>query len=68
MGQKANCPKCGEELKVSLVCLACGDDPISSAGLGALLKAPSLRSPNETDDEKTKKPRHPEGSRDSRNC
>lgn len=60
MGQKAHCSKCGAELKASLVCKACGDDPIVSPGVDALLKAPALQPPKELNSEK-KKPRHPEG-------
>lgn len=60
MGQKAHCSKCGSELKTSLVCAECGDDPIASAGIVALLKAPFLQPPEEPEP-KTKKPRHPEG-------
>lgn len=59
MGQKAHCSKCGAELKASLVCAACGDDPIESAGVNALLKAPYLQPPDEPEVE-SKKPRHPE--------
>jgi len=60
MGRKADCTKCGAELKASLVCAACGDDPIASPGVKALLKAPFLQQPDEPEIE-SKKPRHPEG-------
>lgn len=57
MGQKAHCSKCGEELRISLVCATCGDDPITSAGVGALLRSPFLQPP---EDPEKKKPRRPE--------
>jgi hypothetical protein len=60
MGQKAHCKKCGAELRASLVCGACGDDPLESPGVEALLKAPFLQPPEEPEAE-NKKPRRPEG-------
>ncbi len=63
MGQKAHCTKCGAELRASLVCSDCGDDPLASPGVKAMLKASYLQAPEEAEaNSETKKPRrHLEG-------